>query len=575
MLRIISWTGLIITACALGSLATGCGGEHRRSDETAEKEIMDDEAAAFLEAYQSDFEACWEAWTRTEWEASITGKKEAFAAHAEAELALNRLHADPTRYAKIEALLSRKDRLNPIRVRALEVARLAFQEHQLPEAMIEDMAERSAGIAHAFNTFRGELDGEALSNNDLMKRLAGSKDSAEREAVWKALKQVGDAVGPDLVALAKVRNEGARKLGFEDYWDMKVRLQEHDPAILLSTFDELEELTREPFRRMKDALDAELARKFGIEKNAIRPWHYDDPFFQAAPPAEALDLDRFYKDKSREEIVAMGKRFYADIGLPIERILSRSDLYEKDGKDQHAFCEDMDRKGDVRILVNIRPTAEWMDTLLHECGHAVYDEYLDRDLPFNLRQAAHIFTTEAVAMLLGALAKNPAWIEAYAGADADTIAATGPAILEQRRREQLIFCRWTLVMLNFEKALYGDPDQDLNRLWWDHVEKYQMVTRPEGRDAADWASKPHFTIAPVYYHNYMLGELFAAQLRAYLVKLAGHEGAPSSLSFNGRKDFGEFLKAKVFAPGKRMPWPEFVKAATGEALDARHFASEL
>ena len=43
------------------------------------------------------------------------------------------------------------------------------------------------------------------------------------------------------------------------------------------------------------------------------------------------------------------------------------------------------------------------------------------------------------------------------------------AILEQRRREQLIFARWTMVMLHFEKALYEDPDQDLNRLWWDDV----------------------------------------------------------------------------------------------------------
>lgn len=163
----------------------------------------------------------------------------------------------------------------------------------------------------------------------------------------------------------------------------------------------------------------------------------------------------------------------------------------------------------------------------------------------------------------------------YASADEKRVKDAEGAILEQRRREQLIFTRWTLVMLNFEKALYENPDQDLNKFWWDTVEKYQRLHRPEGRNAADWAAKPHFTIAPVYYHNYMLGELFAAQLRATLAKMAKHEGPTSTLSFNGRKEFGKFLTEKVFKPGMRVKWPAFVKEATGEELTAKYFAAEV
>ena len=214
--------------------------------------------------------------------------------------------------------------------------------------------------------------------------------------------------------------------------------------------------------------------------------------------------------------------------------------------------------------------------MLHENGHAVYDKYLDRPLPFNLRSANHIFTTEGVAMLFGALAKTPAWITAYAGADAKRVAQVSAAILEQRRREQLIFCRWTLVMLNFEKALYENPDNpDLNKLWWDFKERFQLLDRPGDRNQPDWAAKPHFTIAPVYYHNYQLGELFAAQLRHKLADLAGHGGPTATLSFNGRKDFGTFLREEVFKPGRRKPWPRFVQDATGEALTAKYFAAEL
>ncbi|MBR6480263.1 MAG: hypothetical protein IKT12_01050, partial [Thermoguttaceae bacterium] len=83
---------------------------------------------------------------------------------------------------------------------------------------------------------------------------------------------------------------------------------------------------------------------------------------------------------------------------------------------------------------------------------------------------------------------------------------------------------------------------------------------------ADWASKPHFVIAPVYYHNYMLGELFGAQLRKSLPFDAEHFAS---------KEVGAALIGKVFEPGMRWHWNEFVKRATGEPLSAKAFVEEL
>ena len=64
------------------------------------------------------------------------------------------------------------------------------------------------------------------------------------------------------------------------------------------------------------------------------------------------------------------------------------------------------------------------------------------------------------------------------------------------------------MVFRFEKALYANPGQDLNKVWWDLVEKYQEIKRPEGRNQPDYASKIHIVTVPVYYQNYMLGELF-------------------------------------------------------------------
>ena len=53
-----------------------------------------------------------------------------------------------------------------------------------------------------------------------------------------------------------------------------------------------------------------------------------------------------------------------------------------------------------------------MSTQLHELGHAVYDTYLDfENTPYLLREPAHIFTTEAIAMLFGRFASNPQRIQ--------------------------------------------------------------------------------------------------------------------------------------------------------------------
>ena len=78
--------------------------------------------------------------------------------------------------------------------------------------------------------------------------LAKENDSGRRRQYWEALKQVGEAVSPKLVELAKLRNAAARQLGYENYWDMQVRLQEHDPEQFLAIFDELDELTADRSR---------------------------------------------------------------------------------------------------------------------------------------------------------------------------------------------------------------------------------------------------------------------------------------------------------------------------------------
>jgi peptidyl-dipeptidase A len=130
-------------------------------------------------------------------------------------------------------------------------------------------------------------------------------------------------------------------------------------------------------------------------------------------------------------------------------------------------------------------------------------------------------------------------------------------------------------MLRFEKALYEDPAQDLNKLWWDLVEKYQMLKRPEGRNAPDFASKIHIVSAPAYYHNYMMGELFAAQVHHAICRDVLHGADPAKAVYVGNKAVGEFMKERVFAPGRSLSWNALTRHATGALLNAKAFAEDI
>ena len=255
-------------------------------------------------------------------------------------------------------------------------------------------------------------------------------------------------------------------------------------------------------------------------------------------------------------------------GTTSTRVLARSDLYPRDGKNQHAFCADIDRNHDVRVLANCEPGTRWLGTMVHELGHAVYDLAIDSQLPWLLRPPAHTFTTEAIAMLHGRLVRDETFLERFAGV-APAI-ARDPRHVEMQRHEMLIFAPWVQVMTRFERELYRDPDQDLGALWWQLFERYQRIAPPPGARPDDWACKIHVALAPVYYHNYLLGEVTASQLNWALARETG-----SSSPAVEPAAAGEFLRERFMRPGSSLRWDALVAHATGEPLTVDHLADWL
>jgi len=551
----------VLLSVSIAILVAGCGPNAK------EKELND-----FITAHVAKVKPLSKAAALASWDAAVTGKSEDYQRMSELNLEIRRLYSDRDDFEYLKAAMESGQIRDALLARQMRVLYNSYLSNQIEPGLLKEIVELATQIEQKFSTFRATIDGEKVTDNQIKEILKKSTDSTARRKAWLASKQVAPVVADDLIRLVKLRNRAAKKLGFDNYHTMALATGEQDVKEMDGIFGELYKLTNVPYAKLKKELDRILAANCGIEPGQLMPWHYHDPFFQDAPMVYDLDLDAYYRDKDVKELSV---RFYASIGLPVESILEKSDLYERDGKNPHAFCTDIDKAGDVRILCNLKNNEAWMETQLHELGHAVYDKYQDPRTPWLLREPVHAFTTEAVAMFFGRLSRNPAWMQEMLGLTDRQRAEIEKVSDKYARLKQLVFARWAMVMYDFEKQLYADPDQDLNSLWWKLVEKYQFVRKPPGRDAPDWAAKIHFTIAPCYYHNYMLGELLASQLHHYIVTRILKLPAGTEVGYVGQEALGRYLREKVFEAGSIYHWNEMIRRATTEPLTPKYFVEQF
>ena len=504
--------------------------------------------------------------------AAANGTEENWNEFSKAEIALNMHYADSNTYAELSKFVDSDEIKDPLLQRHLEVLYLDVKSKQLDPQMLQDISGMQSNIEKKYSEFRAVVDGEKLDDNTIEDILIKSKDSKKLQAVWEAHKQIGPLVQNEVIALVKLRNKAAKSLGYDNFHQMSLILSEQDPKDLDLLLDELDELTREAYIKIKDDIDTKLAEQLKIDKNELMPWHYQNRYFQQAPQIFDADLDKYYEN---EDVVQITSDYFKGIGMPIDDLIQKSDLYPRENKNQHAFCINIDRDlKDIRVLCNVIPNFSWMETMLHEYGHAVYEQYYNDSLPWSLKEPAHIFTTEAVAMFFGRLASDPQWIQDNAkidDAEKEKITEDTKKILSY---QQLVFSRWVQVMYRFEKSMYENPDQDLNKLWWEMVEKYQMIKKPENRDMPDWATKIHIATVPAYYHNYLLGEIFASQVYYTLLEnVEKIDGEYPVMSNN--KLVGDYFKEKVFYSARVYHWSEMIEKATGEPLTAKYYAKQF
>lgn len=516
----------------------------------------------FLKEFTFQIKEKFKALHLASWQLETQGSKAAATQVAKLDQELKIFLSDKETYQKLLDLKEEGFITDSNLLRILNTQIKAFEENQIPQELLTKMAEAEAELSRIYVEFRANFEGKTLKENDLIDLLKAEKKVQRRQEIWEATKQIGKEMAPKIIQLVKWRNQQAHRLGYADYYQMQLKLSEVDKKWLFSFLEEFHEETKPLYLKIYKHLEQELAKKFQVQPTALGPWAWNDPFCQEDPLETPEQNDLLEK----VSLLDAARNFFGSMGFNIDSVLAKSDLYERDNKNQHAFCTHIDREGDIRVLMNLRPNLKQLETLLHELGHAVYEQGLDSHLPWLLKSPPHMITTEAIALLMGRFAYTPQFLKSLK-------ANANPKVLEDifegLKRRQFIFSRWVLVMVHFEANLYQNPEQDLNQLWWSLVQKYQKICPPSHRSGKyDWACKYHVGLAPVYYHSYLLGEFLASMIKE-------HFQAENPNPLFEQSQVASFLNEKLFSVGNRYPWHRLIESIFKTPLTFKPWMKEF
>lgn len=427
-----------------------------------------------------------------------------------------------------------------------------FEEEFVTGEDLKLLRDKENEIAQKFNSYIPKIDGNETSKTELTKILQTSSDIELRKKAYQAKILSGDLISEDLKQFVEMRNAFARKKGLKNYYEYKLTEDyEVDLNDLLNLLEEVYSKSYETIKQIVLEKQKELKEFFKTE--TLKPYHYG--YLTENNPEKKVN--EYFKDT--EQIIEISKNTYKKMGYDVDKLIENKnltlDLFPRKGKNTHGFCFDIDAGVDARILANLTNNVISLDTLNHEMGHCIYTLGISRELPFIDRQT-YPAMTEAIAMMMGDIQKRENILEEIVPAD----------VLEEFkqsfRKDEANFIINAMTIINFEKEMYENPNQDLSKLWHDMKVKYQFRGEDEEMDNS-WATIPHYLSHPAYYQNYFRATLIKAQIYKTIGNITNN---PKS---------GEYLKEKLFKYGTSLEENELIENFTGKKLAVDDFINSL
>ena len=572
---------LIVAGTAACALLAGCLPDDRSDVRTLET------VDSFLANYNEMYRELWQLAEGARWDANTNICDETSQLRINAEQTFARTLGDAGLIDTARAYLETPGldfiRRKQLRYVLLNAAKFPGTVPQTTALLIEAEARQNA----ALYSYRFEVRGpdgrlRPTTSNEISDVLANSFDLDERLAYWEASKAIGPVLERNLVLLRNLRNEASASMGHDSYFAMEVGEFDMTSAEMMALMDEILAGLRPLYEQLHCWVRHVLAERYGQPVPKLIPAHWlGNKWAQAWPGIiEDIDLDALLEGKSGEWMIKQAERYYVSMGFPAlpATFWERSDLYERPAgagnpKNTHASAWHIDLDQDVRSLMSVTPTFDWLQTAHHELGHIYYYlQYSNPHVPYVLRTGTNRAFHEAIGSLIELVSSQASYLRAIGLLEEHQQIDEIQWLLNQALLGPVTFLPFACgTMTHWEHDFYEEPlfPDQMNARWWDYAARYQGIAppAPRGEDSCDPATKTHISDDPAQYYDYALSSVILHQLHAYICREILHE-APQTATYYDRPEVGAYLEL-ILRPGATRDWRELMREATGEDLSSK------
>jgi oligoendopeptidase F len=409
------------------------------------------------------------------------------------------------------------------------------------------------------------------SSNKMRTIMRTDEDEKIRKACFDSLEKLAPLDASDYIKLVEMRNAFATNLGYRDFYDYKIQVEEGmTKEELFKIFDEVYESGKKGFTAVRKMEEGMLGLRKAWNKAYMLSGDFtkeEDPYFQF-----------------EDALLRWGRSFQA-LSATFRKATLTLDFLDRKGKWNNGFChwpepvnyENRKRlPGSSNFTTNVVPGQVGSGevafiTLFHEGGHAVhYLNSTQTQICLNTEYPpASTAWAETQSMFMDSISSSIEWRRRYAK---DKDGNLYPFDLYERKLKKLhklkpLSLMSIMMVANFEREVYstkGLTKQKLFSIAKKHYKKFTDNSTP----SLSILNVPHIYSwsSACSYHAYGLATLAVDQWREYFYNKYGHIVDNPKVGKEMKKVW-ELASSKTFA--------ELVVLATGKKLSAAAHVKEF
>ena len=435
----------------------------------------------------------------------------------------------------------------------------------------ESALEQARGSMKLGYTDPASGDFVEASSVELTLKSRTSDDEAMRKAAFEAMASIEPFVlEHNFLGIVVLRNRLARLLGYVDYYDWKVSVNEgFGKEKLFAILDDLKQKTADACRESIDRLVNEKG------DSARSPWNF--AYYTAGDLAAEIDPYFPFAESFRR-----WTRSFTALGIDFNGATLQLDLVDRRGKFSNGFMhgpgpswideEGAQQPARINFTANAVPGQigsgeRASQTFFHEGGHAAHFANIRMPAPCFAQEYAptSVAFAETQAMFCDSFLSDADWLMRYAHtADGQQM----PVDLARRNAHRKHTWRaWRLrsmlAVCYAEKAIYEMNEEELTaenvRALLRSIEQEMLMIDAGPRPLL---SVPHLLSneASAYYHGYVLAEMAVYQTRAFFLEEHGY--------LTDNPEIGPTLQKVYWQEGNARTFLDFVERLTGKPFSA-------